>query len=137
MLFRSGDGWFRTGDTAHWCEDGYIRFLGRHKDMLKVGGENVDPMEVEELLLEHEAVHQVAVVGLADSRLSEVAVAYVERKPGMSLDEETVIAYCRGKVASFKIPRHVQFIDEFPMTASGKIRKVELREWTKQSLSSG
>lgn len=121
------DGWFRTGDTAVWREDGYIRFLGRYKDMLKVGGENVDPMEVEGLLLGHPEVFQVAVVGYPDERLSEVAVAYIERVPGSGLEAEEVIEYCRGKVASFKIPRHVVFIDAFPMTASGKIRKVDLR----------
>lgn len=121
------DGWFITGDAAVWLEDGYLRYLGRYKDMLKVGGENVDPMEVEGFLLEHPDVHQVAVVGCPDAKLSEVAVAYVERAPGTAIEEAAVIAHCRGKVASFKIPRHVVFIDEFPMTASGKIRKVELR----------
>jgi fatty-acyl-CoA synthase len=121
------DGWFKTGDTAVWRADGAFRFVGRHKDMLKVGGENVDPMEVEGLLLGHPAVHQVAVVGCPDPKLTEVAVAYVEKKPGAELNADEVIAHCRGKVASFKIPRQVVFIDEFPMTASGKIRKVELR----------
>lgn len=121
------DGWFRTGDTAIWREDGYMRFLGRYKDMLKVGGENVDPMEVEGLLLEHPDVHQVAVVGRRDPRLSEVAVAYVQAVDGAAISAEDVIAYCRGKVASFKIPRDVVFVEDFPMTASGKIRKVELR----------
>ena len=121
------DGWFRTGDMAHWCDDGYIRFLGRYKDMLKVGGENVDPMEVEELLLEQDTVFQVAVVGLPDERLGEVAVAYVQRTPGVELSAAEVIGYCQGAVASFKTPRHVAFVEEFPMTASGKIRKVELR----------
>jgi fatty-acyl-CoA synthase len=121
------DGWFKTGDAAVWLEDGYLRYLGRYKDMLKVGGENVDPMEIEGFLLEHPEVHQVAVVGCPDPRLSEVAVAYVQRAPGTAIGEAAVIAHCRGKVASFKIPRHVVFIDDFPMTASGKIRKVELR----------
>lgn len=128
------DGWFRTGDSACWREDGYFRFRGRYKDMLKVGGENVDPMEVEGLLLEHPKVHQVAVVGLADERLAEVPVAYVQPAPGVTLDAEEVIAACRGKVASFKIPRHVVFVDDFPMTASGKIRKVDLREDAKRLL---
>ena len=127
-------GWFRTGDMAERHADGYIRFLGRFKDMLKVGGENVDPMEVEGLLLEHPAVQQVAVVGLPDRRLSEVPVAFVERKPDAEIEAEDVLAYCHGKVASFKIPRHAIFLDEFPMTASGKIRKVELREQAKQLL---
>ena len=121
------DGWFRTGDMGLWREDGYMRFLGRYKDMLKVGGENVDPMEVEGLLLDHPEIRQAAVVGAPDARLAEVAAAYVEREPGSRLDAAAVTAWCRGKVASFKIPAHVFFIDEFPMTASGKIRKVELR----------
>ncbi|MDE0178204.1 MAG: AMP-binding protein [Gammaproteobacteria bacterium] len=128
------DGWFCTGDMAERHADGYIRFLGRFKDMLKVGGENVDPMEVEGLLLEHPAVQQVAVVGLPDRRLSEVPVAFVERKPKAVIEPDDILAYCRGKVASFKIPRHAIFLDEFPMTASGKIRKVELREKAKQLL---
>ena len=126
------DGWFKTGDTAVWLENGYIRFLGRYKDMLKVGGENVDPMEAEGLLLEHPEVHQVAVVGMPDDRLTEVPAAYVQLVPGAFMDEEMVIAHCRGKLASFKVPRTVPFVDDFPMTASGKIRKVELREDAKK-----
>ncbi len=129
------DGWFCTGDMAEHHADGYIRFLGRFKDMLKVGGENVDPMEVEGLLLEHPAVQQVAVVGLPDPRLAEVPVAFVEPKPGAEIEADDILAYCRGKVASFKIPRHVMFLDEFPMTASGKIRKVELREQARSLLA--
>ena len=121
------DGWFHTGDTAEWLEGGYMRFLGRYKDMLKVGGENVDPMETEGFLLEHEEVHQIAIVGFPDEKLSEVPVAFVERAPGTHIEADGIIDLCRGKVASFKIPRHVFFVDEFPMTASGKIRKVDLR----------
>lgn len=121
------DGWFHTGDTGVLRADGYIRFFGRYKDMLKVGGENVDPMEVEALLLGLEGVQQVAVVAYPDPRLTDVAVAYIQPRAGAELSEASVIAYCRGKVATFKIPRHVLFIDEFPMTGSGKIRKVDLR----------
>ena len=128
------DGWFHTGDTAIWLEDGYIRFLGRYKDMLKVGGENVDPMETEGLLLEHPGVHDVAVVGLPDERLSEVPVAFVQRAAGADLSAEDVIAYCRGAIASFKLPRHVIFLDQFPMTATGKIRKVDLRQTARREL---
>ena len=119
---------------AVWRDDGYVRFLGRYKDMLKVGGENVDPMEVEGLLLSHPAIHQTAVVGYPDARLSEVAVAFVQRVPQAALSAEEVIEFCRDKVASFKRPKHVIFVDEFPMTASGKIRKVELRERALQAL---
>ena len=126
------DGWFRTGDAAMWLPNGCLRFLGRYKDMLKVGGENVDPMETEGLLLEHPAVQQVAVVGLPDERLGEVAVAYVQRRPEAEIEAEDVLAHCRGKLASFKLPRHVVFIDAFPMTESGKIRKAELREDAKK-----
>jgi fatty-acyl-CoA synthase len=128
----TADGWFRTGDAAMWLPDGCLRFLGRYKDMLKVGGENVDPMETEGLLLEHPAVQQVAVVGLPDERLGEVAVAYVECRSGAIIDAEEVLGHCRGKIASFKLPRHVVFIEAFPMTESGKIRKTELREDAKK-----
>ncbi len=131
------DGWFKTGDAAVWRPDGILRFLGRHKDMLKVGGENVDPMEVEGLLLEHAGVHQVAVVGAPDPRLAEVAVAYVQRAANAAISKDEIIAYCRGKVASFKIPRHVVFVDDFPMTASGKIRKVDLRADAKERFADG
>jgi fatty-acyl-CoA synthase len=128
----TSDGWFRTGDSAMWLEDGYLRFLGRDKDMLKIGGENVDPMETEGLLLEHAAVYQVAVVGAPDETLGEVAVAYVQRAPGAAIDADEVIAYCRSKVASFKVPRHVVFVDALPMTETGKIRKAELRADARQ-----
>ena len=131
------DGWFCTGDMAEHHADGYIRFLGRFKDMLKVGGENVDPMEVEGLLLEHPAVQQVAVVGLPDRRLAEVPVAFVEPKPGAEIEADDILAYCRDKVASFKIPRHAVFLDEFPMTVSGKIRKVELRDEARRLFAPG
>ncbi len=103
--------------------------------MLKVGGENVDPMELEGMLVEHPKVHQVAIVGLPDERLTEVPVAFVQLVPGAAFAADDVIGFCRGKVASFKIPRHVVFVDEFPMTASGKIRKVDLRDDAKRLLT--
>ena len=108
--------------------DGHLRFMGRYKDMLKIGGENVDPMEVEAFLTSHPGVAAVAVVGLPDARLAEVAVAFVQRAPGATLTERDVIEHCRGRVASFKTPRHIAFVDEFPMTSTGKIQKVKLRE---------
>jgi fatty-acyl-CoA synthase len=131
------DGWFKTGDAAVHLPDGSLHFLGRYKDMLKVGGENVDPMEVEGLLREHDAIHEAAVVGCPDEKLAEVAVAYVQKAPGAEIDEDEVIAFCRGKVASFKIPRHVVFMEAFPMTASGKIRKVELRDDARERFGGG
>jgi fatty-acyl-CoA synthase len=120
-------GWLHTGDSGFLRADGCLRFLGRYKDLLKVGGENVDPTEVEGLLLEDPRVNHVAVVGLPDARLAEVPVAFVIRED-QTLGEEDVIAFCRGRVASFKIPRRVFFVDAFPMTGSGKIQKYLLRQ---------
>jgi acyl-CoA synthetase (AMP-forming)/AMP-acid ligase II len=122
------DGWLHSGDVGFLRPDGCLRFLGRYKDMLKAGGENVDPMEVEGLLLEDPRIHHVAVVGVPDPRLVEVPVAFVIKEPGATLDEHEVIAACRGRIASFKIPRRVFFVDAFPMTGTGKIQKYLLRE---------
>jgi fatty-acyl-CoA synthase len=108
--------------------DGYFRFLGRYKEMLKIGGENVDPVEVEAFFLKHSGVSRIQVVGVADRRLSEIAVAFVVRKPGASVGEDELAEFARGKLASFKIPRHYFFVDEFPMTSSGKVKKFELRK---------
>jgi len=121
-------GWFHTGDMGVMRPDGHLRFVGRYKDMLKIGGENVDPMEVESYLASHGSIKAAAVVGVPDRRLAEVAVAFVQLEAGCTLTEQEVIAHCRGRVASFKIPRHVAFVDEFPMTSTGKIQKVKLRE---------
>lgn len=120
------DGWFLTGDMATLREDGRFVFLGRYKDMLKVGGENVAPAEIEAKLMELDGLLSVAVVGYPDPRLHEVAVAFVIRE-GEGLSEEAVLEHLRGRVASFKIPRHVVFVDAFPMTPSGKVQKVKLR----------
>ena len=122
-----GDGWLSTGDMGIIRSDGHLRFMGRYKDMLKIGGENVDPMEVEAYLMGHPTINLAAVVGLPDARLAEVAVAFVRLEPGNRMEEADVIDYCRGKIASFKIPRRVVFVDDFPMTSSGKIQKVMLR----------
>jgi fatty-acyl-CoA synthase len=122
------DDWLHTGDMGVIREDGHLRFIGRFKEMLKTGGENVDPMEVEAYLLGHPAIHQVAIVGFPDERLSEVGVAFVQLKPGKNLTEDDITSYCRGKIATFKIPRHVIFVEDYPMTASGKIKKVTLKE---------
>jgi len=96
--------------------------------MLKVGGENVDPMEVEAFLLDDARINHVAVVGTPDPRLAEVPVAFVIREDGTELSEADVVGLCRGRLASFKIPRRVYFVDQFPMTGSGKIQKYLLRE---------
>jgi fatty-acyl-CoA synthase len=122
------EGWLHSGDMATMREDETIRFLGRYKEMLKVGGENVDPVEVEALLLKHPGVNQVKVVGVPDARLQEVACACVVLESGAQVEPEALMAFCRGKIASFKIPRHVLFMKEYPMTSSGKVQKYRLRE---------
>jgi len=121
------DGWLDTGDIAKIRADGHVVFVGRHKDMLKVGGENVSPAEVEGYLLGIEGVEEVAVVSYPDDRLVQVPVAFVVRSNDIAGD--AVINACRGRIASFKIPRHIIFVESMPTTPSGKIRKVELREW--------
>jgi acyl-CoA synthetase (AMP-forming)/AMP-acid ligase II len=122
------DGWVHTGDMGVIRGDGHLRFMGRYKDMLKIGGENVDPMEVEAFLMGHTSINLAAIVSFPDSRLAEVGVAFVKREPGRALSEADVLSHCKGRIASFKIPRHVIFVDDFPMTSSGKIQKVKLRE---------
>jgi fatty-acyl-CoA synthase len=122
------DGWLHSGDMGIMRADGHLRFMGRYKDMLKIGGENVDPMEVEAFLMSLAGINLAAVVSYPDARLSEVGVAFVKCEPGHSVTDAEVLAQCRGRIASFKIPRHVVFVDEFPMTSSGKIQKVTLRE---------
>lgn len=122
------EGWMHTGDMGLLRADGHLRFVGRYKDMLKIGGENVDPMEVEAYLMSHPAIDVAAVVSYPDPRLSEVGVAFVRCRAGQTVSEAEVLAHCRGRIASFKIPRHVFVVDDFPMTSSGKIQKVKLRE---------
>jgi fatty-acyl-CoA synthase len=122
------EGWLHSGDMGIMRSDGHLRFMGRYKDMLKIGGENVDPMEVEAFLMSLAGINLAAVVGFPDARLSEVGVAFVKREAGHALTGGEVLAACKGRIASFKIPRHVIFVDDFPMTSSGKIQKVKLRE---------
>lgn len=121
------DGWFRTGDLCSMDENGSIYFHGRLKDMLKVGGENVAAIEIESLLSTHPAVNMAQVIGVPNDRLFEVACAYIELHEGEVLDEATLIEFCKGKIASFKIPRHVRFVTEWPMSST-KIQKFVLRD---------
>jgi fatty-acyl-CoA synthase len=122
-----GEGWLHTGDIGEIDAEGRVSYLGRLKEMLKVGGENVAPAEIESHVSTHPAVKLVQVVPLADPRLGEVPVAFVELMPGQELSGEEVIEHCRGKIASFKIPRQVRFVTEWPMSAT-KIQKTKLRE---------
>ncbi|MGR8919434.1 MAG: AMP-binding protein [Gammaproteobacteria bacterium] len=121
------DGWLHTGDMAMRREDDMLVFLGRYKDMLKVGGENVSPAEVEAYLRGMDEILDAAVVAYPDPRMGEIGVAFVILNDGATLAADTIAERMKGRVASFKIPRHTLFVDAFPMTSSGKIRKVELR----------
>ena len=128
------DGWLHTGDMAKLRADGHLVFLGRYKDMLKVGGENVSPAEVEAYLRKMPEVMDAAVVAYPDPRLAEVPVAFVILKAGQSVSADDLINRMKGKIASYKIPRHVIFTEGYPMTSSGKIRKIELRAQAKTLL---
>ena len=120
------DGWLHTGDIGSLDEHGTIMFHGRFKDMLKVGGENVAAAEIEGLLQQHPAVKLAQVVGVPDARLVEVPAAFVELKPGQSVGEPDLIAWCKGQISSFKIPRHIRFVTSWPMSTS-KIQKFKMR----------
>lgn len=121
--------WLHTGDLGLIDpETRYLKFTGRFKDMLRVGGENVSAMEVESFLLTHPKVKQAQVIGVPDPRLTEVGMAFLELKEGMSANEVEILDFCKGKIANFKIPRYVTFVKEFPMTGSGKIQKFKLKE---------
>jgi fatty-acyl-CoA synthase len=122
------EGWLHTGDVVTMREDGTIRFLGRYKDLLKVGGENVDPIEVEGFLLRHPAIEHVQIIGVPDPRLNEVPCACIIPKPGAEVTQESLVAFCRGQLASFKIPQYTVMLEAFPMTSSGKVQKFKLRE---------
>ena len=121
-------GWMHTGDLATIDEDGYVNIVGRLKDLIIRGGENVYPSEVEEFLYSHPEIKDVEVVGVPDARYGEVIAAFViERTPG-TVDAEGVRDFCHGKIAHFKIPAYVVAVDEFPMTVSGKVQKFKLRD---------
>jgi len=122
------DGWLHTGDIGVMDERGYVRITDRKKDMFIVGGFNAYPAEIENLLLGHDALAQVAVIGVPDERLGEVAWAYVVPRPGAAVEPDEVIAWARAHLANYKVPRRVEVVEELPMNASGKVLKFALRE---------
>jgi fatty-acyl-CoA synthase len=122
------EGWLHTGDIGVMREDGYIHLTGRAKDMIIRGGENVYPREVEEFLYAHPKVAEVQVVGIPDERLGEVVVAWIRLKAEEASTEEEIRKFCEGKIAYFKIPQYVRFVEQFPMTVTGKIQKFRIRE---------
>jgi fatty-acyl-CoA synthase len=122
------DGWLHSGDLAVRLPNGYYKITGRIKDMVIRGGENIYPREVEEYLFTHPAVEQSAVVGVPDPKYGEELCAWVKLKPGASLTESELRDYCRAKLAHYKIPRYVRFVESFPQTVTGKIQKFKIRE---------
>jgi long-chain acyl-CoA synthetase len=123
------DYWLYTGDMAKIDEDGYVYIIERKKDLIIADGMNIYPREVEDFLQKHPAIEECAMVGIPDGRGSELSILYVKRKEAVSVDEKEIRNYLIGHLALFKIPRRIVFIDEFPRTATGKIKKVELRKW--------
>jgi len=128
-------GFFRTGDICEIDLDGRVTFLSRLKDMLKVGGENVAAAEVEGYLLTHPAVALAQVVAAPDERYVEVPAAYIQLNPGAEATEKEIIDFCKDEIATFRIPRYVRFVDEWPMSGT-KIQKFALREMIAEELKS-
>jgi fatty-acyl-CoA synthase len=120
-------GWMHSGDLATIDEEGYCNIVGRLKDMVIRGGENIYPREVEEFLFRHPAIEDVQVVGIPDSRYGEELCAWIKLRAGTTASADDIAAFCRGQIAHYKIPRHIRFVDEFPMTVTGKIQKFVIR----------
>jgi fatty-acyl-CoA synthase len=122
--------WMHTGDLATIDAEGYCNIVGRIKDMVIRGGENVYPREIEEFLYRHPKIQDVQVIGVPDDRYGEEICAWVKLRPGVSASEEEIRAFCRDQIAHYKVPRYIKFVDEFPMTVTGKIQKFIMRERT-------
>jgi fatty-acyl-CoA synthase/long-chain acyl-CoA synthetase len=122
------DGWLHMGDLGRFDDEGYFYYVGRLKDMIRVGGENTSAEEVEALLMTHPGIRQTAVIGVPDLRMGEVVLAIVECVDGAHLEETEIIDHCRARAANFRVPRHIRYISDWPYTGSGKVAKQELRE---------
>jgi fatty-acyl-CoA synthase len=132
-----GDGWMHTGDLAVMDDEGYANIVGRIKDMIIRGGENVYPREIEEFLYTHQAVKDVQVVGVPDVKYGEEIMAWVQVEEGSTLTADEVKEFCRGKIAHYKVPRYIEVTEEFPMTVTGKIQKYKLRQQAIELLDLG
>ena len=131
------DGWMHTGDLAVMDDDGYVNIVGRSKDMVIRGGENIYPREVEEFLFTHPAVLDAQVVGVPDARYGEQLLAAIRLQPDAEVTEDDIRSFCDGRIAHYKVPRYVQVTDEFPMTVTGKVQKYKLREQAASVLGLG
>jgi fatty-acyl-CoA synthase len=131
------EGWLHSGDIGVMDAEGYTQITGRIKDMIIRGGENIYPREVEEFLYRHPAILDVQVFGVPDAKYGEQVCAWIRTRPGMSLRAEDVESFCRDQITHFKIPRHIRFVEEFPMTVTGKVQKFRMREAMAAELSGG
>jgi fatty-acyl-CoA synthase len=129
--------WMHSGDLATFDEEGYVSIVGRIKDMIIRGGENVYPREIEEFLYTHPKISDVQVIGVPDEKFGEEVMAWIKLKEGATTTAEEIKEFCRGQISHFKIPRYYKFTDDFPMTVTGKIRKVEMREISIKELELG
>ncbi|MFT0520053.1 fatty acid CoA ligase family protein [Pseudomonas faucium] len=132
-----GEGWMHTGDLAVMDEQGYVRIVGRSKDMIIRGGENIYPRELEEFFFTHPAVADVQVIGVPCSKYGEEIVAWVRLHPGQVASEDELREWARARIAHFKVPRYFRFVDEFPMTVTGKVQKFRMREISVEELAGG
>ncbi len=128
------NGWMHTGDLATMDDDEYLNIVGRIKDMVIRGGENIYPREIEEFLYRHPAIQDVQVFGVPDQRFGEELCAWIKVRAGMTLTADEVKAFCKDQIAHYKVPRHIQFVDEFPMTVTGKMQKFIMREKMTEAL---
>jgi fatty-acyl-CoA synthase len=120
--------WMHTGDLATIDDEGYCNIVGRIKDMIIRGGENVYPREVEEFLYRHPKIQDVQVFGVPDPRYGEEIAAWIKVRPGETLTAEDIVAFCRDQIAYYKVPRHIRFVAEFPLTVTGKVQKYLMRQ---------
>jgi fatty-acyl-CoA synthase len=128
-------GWLHSGDLATMDEEGYVRIVGRIKDMIIRGGENIYPREIEEFLYQHPAISEVQVFGIPDEKMGEEVCAWVQLNEGQSMTEDELKAFCKDQITHFKIPRHVRFVTEYPMTVTGKIQKFVMRDQMLEALA--
>jgi fatty-acyl-CoA synthase len=127
-------GWMHTGDVGVMDDAGYLNIVGRIKDMVIRGGENLYPREIEEVLFSHPSVASAQVIGVPDERMGEELMAWVVLREGATTTEEDLRAFCRSQVAHFKVPRYVRFVTDFPMTVTGKVQKFKMREMAIEEL---
>jgi fatty-acyl-CoA synthase len=128
------DGWLHTGDLATMDVNNYLKITGRVKDMIVRGGENIYPREIEEFLYAHPKISQVQVIGIPDPKYGEEVMAWIKLKDGLAATPEEIRDFCHGKIAHYKSPKHIKFVDSFPMTVTGKIQKFRMREIAIQEL---